>query len=152
MHRATAKSEATMLIRKLGPFVPDHILYIERGGRSLGLALADQLKVDASGIDIGYPLSRLSHPLLRALVFPIKEICYRLSRPRLVRPPALLTERRLEAKKILLVDDSASSGKTLDIAVHLLESAGVNPIDVHVAVGRAGKRAYTCPYPLSHLA
>jgi hypoxanthine phosphoribosyltransferase len=141
VNRRKEKQNAAALRRKLSPFVPDRVIYIERGGRALGIALAAGFNVPSFGIDIGYPLSRLPHPLLYAAVFPIKEICYRLTRPRLVSRPRFLGDKQLRTENILLVDDTASSGKSLEIASKLLREAGVSPRNLRVVVARRGRRA-----------
>jgi hypoxanthine phosphoribosyltransferase len=91
-------------------------------------------------LNIGYPLSRLPHPLLHWMAFPIKEVVYRLTRPRLVDNPTAFPVHPLTGEKILLVDDTASSGKTLKIAFDFLITSGAHAKDIRVAVGRAGQR------------
>ncbi len=125
------------LTRQLGDFVPDVVVYIERGGRALGEALARCYGVSASPLDIAYPLSRLPHSVLRGLVFPIKEIAYRLTGPRLHSPFGM---QDVDATAdVLLVDDTASSGKTLQRAREALWFNGHRG-EIRVVVARAGKR------------
>ena len=132
--------QVEVLVAALAPFVPERVVYIDRGGRALGRALATRFNVPANSLNIGYPLSRLPHPLLYWMAFPIKEVVYRLTRPGLVEPPTSFPLHLLTGEKILLVDDTASSGKTLRIAFNLLASSGARAKDIRVAVKRAGPR------------
>ena len=131
--------QAKIAADALSPFVPDMVIYIEKGGRPLGDALATHFGVRAIGIDIAYPLSRLSHPLLTLLVFPFKEVVYRLTRPRVIDMNHIEGPLQL-CRRLLLVDDTASSGKTLRLALGALELLNYKD-EIRVVVGRAGANA-----------
>jgi hypoxanthine phosphoribosyltransferase len=128
------------LVDHLGSFVPEVVVYIDRGGRRLGRALAAHYEAPALAMDIAYPLSRLPHPILTWLVLPIKEIAYRITAPRLTSSPNSGITRLSANAAVLLVDDSSSSGKTVRTARQVLRMLGHRGI-VRVAVGRAGKKA-----------
>ena len=127
------------LIEQLEGFAPDAVLFIERGGRPLGEALAQRYHVPAIGIDVAYPLSRLSHRTIRWMAFPVKELAYRLTSPRLISETDDLSHIDTAAN-LLIVDDSASSGKTLGVVRKELASMG-HLGQNRVAVGRLGRRA-----------
>lgn len=128
---------ASRLARKLASFSPKRVIYIENGGRTAGEAVARALEIPASGLDIGYPMSRFGRASTRFLLLPIKELAYRLTSPRLRHavPPFPSGER------LALVDDSASSGKTLRAAFRVLRQMGVDNELIKVAVIRCGKKA-----------
>ncbi|MCP4600557.1 MAG: hypothetical protein GY847_08510 [Proteobacteria bacterium] len=125
---------------RLAPMKPDVVLYLEKGGRAVGLTVAGELKVPAIGLDISYPLSRLLNkapPVAQIAAWPVKEIIYRLASPRLNKPLAELAN----VGKVALVDDSASSGRSLKVAFNALRAAGICRCDIRVAVIRCGPRA-----------
>ncbi|MDD5306263.1 MAG: hypothetical protein PHU25_02970 [Deltaproteobacteria bacterium] len=75
--------------------------------------------------------------LARALMWPVKETAYRLTRPSFEgRAPDLAPDVR-----VALIDDSASSGRTLRIALEVLSGLGIPRDRVYVAVLRCGPRA-----------
>ncbi len=128
---------ASRLAIKLAPFAPTRVIYIENGGQTVGEAIARDLCLPATGVDIGYPVSRVGRALPRNLLFPVKELAYRLTSPRLRQPlPPLPAGERLA-----LVDDSASSGKTVQIALLALKDMGIGKESIEVAVIRCGRRA-----------
>lgn len=104
----------------------------------MGEALAQRFNVPALGIDVAYPLSRLPR-IIRWIGFPMKEIAYRLTSPRLMGQPEVLDHLDTNAK-LLVVDDSASSGKTLCIVRDALARRGHRG-ELRVVVGRLGQRA-----------
>jgi hypoxanthine phosphoribosyltransferase len=133
---------AHVLADELVSFEPEAVVYIHSGGRVPGRAIAEALDVPSSRIDIRYPATRLIGRLprsLRPFLFALKELLYRATRPDLVDlvceslPPA--------GSRVVLVDDSASSGKTLRAALLVLGSRGIDRDRVRVAVLRCGLRA-----------
>ncbi len=131
---------ATRLARKIEDFAPNLVVYLERGGAVVGGCIGDQLGLPVVGIDVSYPLSRALSTLPRfgeVAAWPIKEILYRFGEPRLNRLP----EEISGAERIALVDDSASSGKSLKLALKNLEQLGIDRRRICVAVVRCGPRA-----------
>ena len=132
---------ACKLSRRLMPFAPELVVYIEQGGKTVGLAIARELGVPALGLDISYPLSRKMNrapQLIQGLLWPAKELVYRLSSPRL---NSTFTGME-KGKRVALVDDSASSGRSLKAALSTLEHAGIDRSQIQVAVIRSGSRAH----------
>lgn len=133
---------ARELAGRLTGFEPQAVVYVRRGGEAPGLAIADELSLPACEIDIRYPLSRLLELTPRALrpaLLVVKEIAYRAARPRAA------DESRLRlpdaGTRVVLVDDSASSGRTVRAALASLEAHGIPRSAVRVVVVRCGRRA-----------
>jgi hypoxanthine phosphoribosyltransferase len=132
---------AAPLAERLRRFDPRAVIFIREGGSALGLSLAALLEVPAIGLDLCYPWRRRLDALplpLRVALWPLKEFAYRATFPRPARngldaPP--LVERAV------LVDDTASSGRTLRAAFELLEARGIPRTSLRVAVIRCGERA-----------
>jgi hypoxanthine phosphoribosyltransferase len=142
--KALGRSEAKDLAQSLAPriagFSPTTVVFLGQGGAAAGEALASSLGVPAAMLDVRYPLSRVLArvgPLSRAFLLPLKELAYRLTRPahRGVLPDLGPDPR------VALIDDSASSGRTLRIALETLAGLGVPRERVCVAVLRCGPRA-----------
>ena len=141
LRSADIQKLARNLARKVAPFSPDLVVYLADGGQTVGCRMARILGVPARAIDMSYPFSRYYNRAPRMhkpLLWPLKELLYRFTNPRLNGLPFPKLAR---AKRIVLVDDSASSGKSLRLALDTLESAGVEPRLIEVAVIRAGRRA-----------
>ena len=131
---------ARRLSQKLLPFAPDLVVYIEQGGKSVGQAVAAALEVPALGLDISYPLSRdlnRAPRILQGLLWPAKELVYRFSSPKLNCGCTGLNH----VHRVALVDDSASSGHSVQTAVSALAQAGIHRSQIRVAVIRSGLRA-----------
>ena len=131
---------AHKLIEKISPFKPDVVVYLKDGGKTLGAQMAKDLKIPLQGLDISYPLSRLLNRTpgpLRAPLWPAKEIAYRIGTPQLHEPISL----PIETQRIALVDDTASSGRSLKIAIDALEYEGFSRAQIKTAVLRCSTRA-----------
>jgi adenine/guanine phosphoribosyltransferase-like PRPP-binding protein len=126
---------ASHLAAELRSFGPTRVVYIETGGAALGKAIAHILGIPSIGIDIRYPYSRISSSLIRFVLFPIKELLYRLSSPSIGISSGLCIN---SSERIALVDDTASSGKTLRLALDRLSSLGISRDRIRIAVLRAG--------------
>ncbi len=128
------------LAKKLKEFQPQIIVYIENGGRIVGETISEEMHLPLFSLDIRYPFSRLMDKTpwaLRPLLLFSKEIFYRFSSP-------TLSPKRIDiasTNKIALVDDSASSGKTLKIALDILKQNCFESCNIQTAVVRCGKRA-----------
>jgi hypoxanthine phosphoribosyltransferase len=132
------KLAAAHLAAKLRPFAPTRVVYIETGGAPLGKAIAANLGILATGIDIRYPYSRISSSLIRCALFPAKELIYRLTSPSICQSDDFHID---SSARIALVDDTASSGKTLRLALDYLESLEISPERIRTVVIRAGGKA-----------
>lgn len=131
---------AGILASTLAPFFPEMIVYLEQGGTLLGTTIADLLDVPARGLNISYPLGRLNAlpRALRPLAWPIKEISYRLGTPRLQGP---FNDIDIPPKRVGLIDDTASSGQSIALALSVLRIHGIDRSRVRIAVLRCGKKA-----------
>lgn len=128
------------LARKIAPFGPSAIVYIEEGGERVGRDLARELGIPACGIDISYPMSRMLNRKpapVRALLWPLKELVYKVGGPSANRPFG----DPCGADRVVLVDDSASSGRTIAAALRMLERAGIGRSRIKTATLRCGIRA-----------
>ncbi|MDJ0765791.1 MAG: phosphoribosyltransferase [Myxococcota bacterium] len=117
------------------------VVYIEQGASGLGVAVAKALNVPVVGLDISYPLSRTLNRaprFLRAMAWPIKEVTYRFTSP---RRNASLPSCLSDAYRIALIDDTASTGRTLKAAIRVLADAGIDRDRITTAVIRCGKQA-----------
>jgi hypoxanthine phosphoribosyltransferase len=115
---------------------------LQRGGQIPGQALADELGLPASGLDIRYPLSRLldrSPSWARPALFAFKELAYRATPPS--ADPTTADPLPPSGTRVILFDDSASSGRTIRLALEVLEQGGIPREDIVVAVLRCGPRA-----------
>jgi pyrimidine operon attenuation protein/uracil phosphoribosyltransferase len=137
--REDIRALAVSLSVRLAEHAPCSVVGIARGGQQLGALVAEQLKVPFYTLDLSYPGSR---PWLgrlgEAFLFPIKEVLYRVSSPRL-NSPSFFAEG--VDGVVALVDDTASSGRTLRAAFDALGQAGISREQVVVAVVRCGPRA-----------
>ncbi len=123
-------------------FGPNRVLFLEEGGRALGEILSAVLNIPATGIDVSYPLSRFlnnARSPIRRLAWPIKEMIYKLSNPRLVRN--LDPVPGPEKSRFLLVDDSASTGRSLRVVLTGLTALGIDRENIRVIVFRCGRNA-----------
>lgn len=131
---------AKKLAHMLAGFDPQLVVYIENGGSEAGLAVASELGIPSAALDLSYPASRFfdrSSPSLKVLSGSVKEILYRTTRPRLNSRPFGIPV----GVRVALVDDSASTGRTVDAAMEVLTEMGVDRDMVRVAVLRCGPRA-----------
>lgn len=140
--RATSTRLARELAGPLTGFEPEAVVFIRCGGEAPGLAIADELGLPARGLDVRYPLSRLIERAPRALrpaLLAVKELAYRAA------PPRAADERDcrlpVAGTRVVLVDDSASSGRTVRAALAILDAHGIPRRSVRVAVVRCGPRA-----------
>jgi len=140
--RAEARRLASSMAARLAAFDAGALVYVKDGGRIPGLALAGELGLPAVGLDIRYPLSRVLHdapPWLGIPLLAVKELAYRLTAPE----PGRAAEEPLPppGTRVILFDDSASSGRTIRAALSLLAARGIPRDSVRVAVLRCGPRA-----------
>ncbi|MCP4679510.1 MAG: hypothetical protein GY854_29275 [Deltaproteobacteria bacterium] len=128
------------LAKRLAPFAPDIVVYVEQGGAVIGQEVARELMISAIGLDISYPLSRLLNrapSAVKLAAWPIKELVYRLASPGLRTAIGGIDA----TYRVALVDDSASTGRSLQVAVRTLEAAGIERRNIEIAVIRCGSRA-----------
>jgi adenine/guanine phosphoribosyltransferase-like PRPP-binding protein len=128
------------LAQKVGSFKPQMVVYLKDGGKQIGMELAKELGIPARGLDISYPLSRRLNKAprpLKVLAWPVKELIYRLSSPVSSEPFTGIGD----IDRFALVDDSASSGKTLKAALRALRQVGIDRSRVKTATLRCGPRA-----------
>ncbi len=117
-------------------------MYLKEGGRRLGEILAQALGAPVHGIDVSYPLSRILNALpgpVRGFAWPVKELSYRLSDPKMGALP--VPQKTLKNQRILLADDSASTGRSLRAVQNALRDAGIPRDQIRVVVFRCGVRA-----------
>ena len=134
------RQHSKALAEKLKEFQPEIIVYIENGGRIVGETISKDMHLPLYSLNIRYPFSRLmdrAPSALRPLLLLSKEIFYRFSTPGLLPPKKAI----ISAKKIVLVDDSASSGKTLRTAIGFLKKHQGKSCQIKTAVVRCGKNA-----------
>jgi hypoxanthine phosphoribosyltransferase len=132
---------ARELAGRLAPFDPRAVVYLRDGGRIAAEAVGSELGVPIHPLDVRYPLSRLiegSPAPVEIALLACKEIAYRLTRPRHLPSGTSLPP---PGTRIALLDDSASSGRTIATALRVLEERGVGRDLVEVAVIRCGPRA-----------
>jgi hypoxanthine phosphoribosyltransferase len=129
---------AGRLAECLAPHRPIAVIYLERGGMLLGRTIAERLEVPALGLNICYPLSRMERFPFSLFTLPFKEIAYRLTAPSLM-PAEDLTPSL--GGSVALVDDSAATGRSLELALETLQDCGVARAAVKTAVVRCGTRA-----------
>ena len=131
---------AGALVAQLADFDPQAVVYIHSQGLFFGQLIACSYSADLFKLDLRYPFSRVLASIPRPLLiplWPLKELMYRVSAPsfrgavQLPRPGVRIT----------LVDDSASSGRTIRMALSILEDNGHKRKDIRVAVLRCGGRA-----------
>ena len=131
---------ARRLVDQAREFSPNSVYYVETGGHTTAEVLGEALGIPKRGIDLRYPLSRIAGrglSPLKIILFPFKEIAYRLTNP----SGGDILEIPEPGTRILLVDDSASSGRTLEVAIRILADCGLDRKDIFVAVLRCGARA-----------
>jgi hypoxanthine phosphoribosyltransferase len=142
LHREAQRDAGKALAERVAPFRPSAVIFIRDGGELLGRSLARHLSVPAFGLDLSYPLRRRLDRLplpLRAALWPVKELVYRVTRPRLA--PGALDDGTPRADRAILVDDTASSGRTISAAVEALAARGIPRSALRVVVLRCGPRA-----------
>ncbi len=131
---------AGTLAAQLVDFDPQAVVYIHSQGRFFGQVIARLYSADLFKLDLRYPFSRVLASIPRPLLiplWPLKELMYKVSAPsfrgavQLPRPGVRIT----------LVDDSASSGRTIRQALRILDDNGHKRKDIRVAVLRCGGRA-----------
>ncbi len=132
------KKGAEYLVKSLQSFSPQKVIYIETGGKNLGQELAKLLGIELQSLDVRYPFSRIKSPFLKAVLFIAKEALYKLTSPSINKTCEVKVNSQ---DRILLVDDTASSGKTLSLAIEHLKSFGVSREKIKTAVMRCGKKA-----------
>lgn len=129
------------LAERLSAFAPGAVFYVREGGAAVGRAIAGRLSVPAFGIDVRYPWRRAIDGLpaaLRPALWPLKELAYRALDP---RPGRAGPDAFPPFERAVLVDDTASSGRTLRVALEALRSRGIPREALRVAVIRCGPRA-----------
>ena len=130
---------ASRLATRLSDFEPKQVLYLKRGGERVGKEIARILGLPSQGLDICYPVSRIERTWLSALIWPLKELIYRMAAPTIKNSLNSISIPITE--RLALVDDSAGTGRTLRIALDALRGLGVDESLIRVAVIRCGKRA-----------
>jgi hypoxanthine phosphoribosyltransferase len=127
------------LAEKLVPFGPEVVVYLGEGGVLPGKTVALALGIQAQRLAIFYPYSQHWNPagtIAKVLSWPIKEALYHLTSPVINQPMADFT-----SKRVAVVDDSASSGRTLVTVLDALDVSGVPRSQIRTAVLRCGRRA-----------
>ena len=134
-----ARAAGIELASRAGPFEPEAVLGILEGGAEVARAMAEALGVPMYGLDLSYGwsrrLARLPAPL-RLGLWPLKELSYRSSVPRLADGSI---EHLPHLGRAVLVDDSASSGRTLETAIEALGRRGLARSSLFVAAIRCGR-------------
>ncbi len=131
---------AGALVAQLADFDPQAVVYIHSQGHFSGEVLARSYGADLFKLDLRYPFSRVLASIPRPFLiplWPLKELMYKVSAPSLKGAAQLPSP----GVRITLVDDSASSGRTIRMALSILEDNGHKRKDIRVAVLRCGGRA-----------
>ncbi|MBW2277316.1 MAG: phosphoribosyltransferase [Deltaproteobacteria bacterium] len=133
---------AQSMAGQLADFDATALIYLRDGGQAPGQTLARELGLPASGLDIRYPLSRVLDKApgwLRPTLLVVKELTYRMTAPK----PAPSDEEPLppSGTRVILFDDSASTGRTIRTALKILATQGIPRECVCVTVLRCGSRA-----------
>ncbi len=136
-----SKESVCLLLPPPAEFAPRSVTYLHSGGKEPGVVVSRFLELPLYRIDIRYPISRsLENASLPGKIagMAVKELLYRTTEPEVCPggcslPPA--------GDPTLLVDDSASSGKTLKLAIRTLAENGIEPRLVKTLVVRCGKGA-----------
>lgn len=139
-HRSDIIELAKILAESMGPFQPKIIVYLQHGGTLPGVTVAQALGIPSTGLDVSYPLGRALNRTPRALhpfIWPLKETLYRIRKPTMRDLSISLGKHA----RIGLVDDTASTGRTLSIALDFLISNGIERQQIEVGVLRCGRRA-----------
>jgi hypoxanthine phosphoribosyltransferase len=137
----TVRAAGRELAARARAFSPDVVLCVLEGGAAVGREVGLALGVPTLGLDLSYGWSRLlsrAPAPLRLALWPLKEIAYRISGPRL---GAGAVDALPRGGRAVLVDDTASSGRTLRAAFEALEPRGLPRAALFVAVIRCGARA-----------
>ena len=137
----TVRAAGLELASRARAFSPDLVLCVLEGGAEVGREVGGALGVPVFGLDLRYRWSRLLSRVpapLRLGLWPLKEIAYRISGPRLGEGAVDALPR---GGRAVLVDDSASSGRTLRAALEALEPLGLPRASLFVAVIRCGAGA-----------
>jgi hypoxanthine phosphoribosyltransferase len=132
------------LARELGGFGAVGVVCLSRGGEVPGRVIAEVLGLPLFPLDVRYPISRLLERVpawQRPLLFLFKEACYRLGHPASAPDAGSSLPTPGPADRLLLVDDSASSGRTLREALLVLAGRGWPRDRIRVTVLRCGSRA-----------
>lgn len=123
-------------------FAPEVIIYLETGARLIAHELGTRFGLPLFGIAVrrgGYGLKRKLAPVAARLPVWLRDCARRIeqfsgihrytSRTTSVPPGLMIAGRR-----VLLVDDAADTGRTLETARKILMSAGVSYDDLRTAV------------------
>jgi len=113
-------------IRK-SEFKPDLILAIEKSGVHVAEIIARELGIPTERITINRPVSKKkkSGRTPKAVIEVIK----------LFQKPVVVKSEKssLKGQRVLIIDNSVSSGKTIELAKQILASRGVNTANIQVA-------------------
>jgi len=140
IRQTEVETMAEKLAAQLADFDPQAVVYIHSQGYFPGEVIARSYSAVLFKLDLRYPFSRVLTSIPRPLLiplWPLKELMYKVSAPsfrgavQLPRPGVRVT----------LVDDSASSGRTIRIALRILKDNGHRRKDIRVVVLRCGGRA-----------
>jgi hypoxanthine phosphoribosyltransferase len=142
--RRSAPSPARSLASRLAGFGAAVVVCVRRGGEPPARVIAGELGLPLFFLDVRYPFSRLLERAwapIRPLLFLFKEPLYRLGSPASAPDAGRSLPAPGPGDRLLLVDDSASSGRTLEVALGLLAAKGWTRDRIRVAVLRCGTRA-----------
>jgi hypoxanthine phosphoribosyltransferase len=123
-------------------FVPDMIVYVEKGARLLAHELAERLGVPARPIWVqrgGHGLKRRLAPLVLRLPVGVRDWLRRVEElsgvHRLTRRTATMPGGNdLRGRRVLIVDDAADTGRTIEAARAMVLARGALSEDVRTAV------------------
>ncbi len=104
-------------------FKPDLIIAIESSGVNIGKTIARMLSAKLITVNIKRPVSNTNLPK------PVKEIIKLFQAPKINGIPI----ENLQNKKILVVDNSISSGKTINLALKYLMRKGAKKEEIRTA-------------------
>ncbi|MBN2801575.1 MAG: phosphoribosyltransferase [Deltaproteobacteria bacterium] len=132
---------------KLKEINPKGVVFIANGGRTAGVTLSKILGLPLFCVDIRYPLSRLMdrrNIFIKGFLWLFKELIYRVTTPeRSGDCPGLLNQKEelpfKPGERVILVDDSVSSGRTIKMALVLLEEKGLLRGDIFIATQRCSR-------------
>lgn len=123
-------------------FSPNVIVYIETGARLLAHELAAAMDLPLQSIRVqrgGFGAKRFFAPMLRCLPVSVRDALRRLEEATGIHR---VTSRKIQARleglsagsRVLLVDDAADTGRTLDAARSAIATCGVAANDIRAAV------------------
>lgn len=129
-------------------FVPDTIVYVEKGARLLAHELAARLGVPVRAAWVrrgGHGLKQKLAPLALRLPVGVRDCLRRMEElsgvHRLTRRAAAMPGGdELRGRRVLIVDDAADTGRTIVAARAMVLARGVGPADVRTAVLAATTR------------